>query len=625
MVPRSRDDGTGCSSKGLAIETTLQDRLEELRGEFSALQQLAHQDPVRLQELFPQAVADLQRSLEELKSVSATLTWESNGVLHAPKRSNGHPPRASRPAHRDARADDEPKHAANTTRIAFEHEIALVLLRSAGLEDVVPQVLRIVCERLGWDAAELRIADGADHTSERVQCWPAREVGAGAPDALADFAEGAEPCWVADIALDARQPQQAGSSNAGMHGMLCLSIPLLGGARATLRVFCGAVRPRDGFIVELMTSVAVELGYFLERALDQERLRASETRKSAILDAALDAVITVDSQGLVIEFNSAASAIFGYRREDAIGHPLVELVLPERVRASALSVFEGFRESGKGCWLGERFETDAIRADGTEFSVEVALLAVRTDGWPLLTIYANDTSARRRAEHEASLSKERLRSLMADVLLAEEGERRRLAVDLHDGLSQTIALTRIKLAALRRSMDGKLGAALDEIERLVDQTNLTARSISFELSPPVLHDFGLEPALQWLVENIQMRYGIQIELEDDGEPKPADQKTRVILFRSIRELLINAAKHAGARRVNVRLRRDEGQLDAFVEDDGVGMDPRVIALKGSGLISIRERLTHVGGSMRIESKPGRGTTIRLRAPISNGRLAEVEA
>ena len=240
----------------------------------------------------------------------------------------------------------------------------------------------------------------------------------------------------------------------------------------------------------------------------------------------------------------------------------------------------------------------------------------------LLTIYVCDATARKKAEQEVKLQRERLRSLMADLLLAEEHERRRLAVDLHDGLSQTIALTQIKLSALRLSMDGKLQSSLDEIEELVEQTDRAARSISFELSPPVLHDLGLEPALQWLVENIQDRYGIEILLKDDGQPKPADEKTRVILFRSIRELLINAAKHAGARRIHVRLERVEDRLNAAVEDDGAGMEPDVAAVKGSGLFSIHERLSHVGGSMRIESAPGRGTKIHLCAPLTNGGSAK---
>ena len=235
---------------------------------------------------------------------------------------------------------------------------------------------------------------------------------------------------------------------------------------------------------------------------------------------------------------------------------------------------------------------------------------------------APDRTVREQAE-EVRVYRERLRALMADLLLAEEHERRRLAVDLHDGLSQTIALTQIKLSALRRALGGKLGGALDEIAALIDQTNRTVRSISFELSPPVLHDFGLEPAVQWLVENIQERYGIEIVLEDDGQPKPADEKTRVILFRSLRELLINAAKHSKAHRVRVCLSRAGERIDASVEDDGVGMEPEGIAVRGSGLFSIHERLGHVGGSMDIESTPGRGTKIRLCAPLTSGGQAKV--
>ena len=142
------------------------------------------------------------------------------------------------------------------------------------------------------------------------------------------------------------------------------------------------------------------------------------------------------------------------------------------------------------------------------------------------------------------------------------------------------------------------------------------RSITFELSPPVLHDLGLEPAVQWLVENIQTRYEMEVELEDDGQPKPTDEKIRVILFRAIRELLINAAKHAGTCQVRVRLAREEDWLTAIVEDDGVGMARDLALVRGTGLFSIRERLNHVGGDLRIESARGRGTKISLRTPTA---------
>jgi signal transduction histidine kinase len=130
--------------------------------------------------------------------------------------------------------------------------------------------------------------------------------------------------------------------------------------------------------------------------------------------------------------------------------------------------------------------------------------------------------------------------------------------------------------------------------------------------------------VQWLIENIQARYGMEIGFVDDGQAKQADEKTRVILFRAIRELLINAAKHASATRVRVRLARERDRVNASVEDDGVGMDPNAAIAEGSGLLSIRERLDYVGGSLHIESSRGRGTRMRLSAPLASESLQPTE-
>lgn len=209
---------------------------------------------------------------------------------------------------------------------------------------------------------------------------------------------------------------------------------------------------------------------------------------------------------------------------------------------------------------------------------------------------------------------ERLRAMMANLLVAEEMERRRLAADLHDGLTQLLALVAMKVASLRGASIGTLEKSLAEIGALVDQANRAARSIGYELSPPVLHDVGLEPAVQWLAENIRTRYGIDVTFADDEHTKPTDEPTRIVLFRGIRELLINAAKHASPKHVQVSLKRDGDDIVALVDDDGVGMDLDIRAARGSGLFAIRERIEHVGGSIEIQSKPGSGTHVRLRAP-----------
>ena len=218
--------------------------------------------------------------------------------------------------------------------------------------------------------------------------------------------------------------------------------------------------------------------------------------------------------------------------------------------------------------------------------------------------------------------RERLRSLPAQLVLVEEAERRRLANELHDGLCQSIALARLRYAELRRSSGEALGRSLDEIAALIERADRSARAITFELSPPILHQLGLVPAIEWLVENIRERYGLTVVLEDDAQPKPADEATRVILFRAIRELLINAAKHSGAGAVRVRLGRLGGRVTAVVADDGVGMDGEAAASHGGyGLFSVQEQMRHVGGSMRLESARGSGTTVHLWAPLDGARSA----
>jgi PAS domain S-box-containing protein len=532
-----------------------------------------------------------------------------------------------------ATAIDITEHKQTEIHLTLQYAVARVLSEAKTLEEAAAPMLQVLCESLNWDVGELWLVDKDASGPHCARVWSSPSIEGSALQEVASAREfpvssgpawqNRLPVWIADITADETLAREPEARSFGLHGMLRLPVSVHGEISAMLYLFCRGVRARDDALVSLTSSVGVQLSQFLERQRNIERLRESEARKAAMLEASPDAVITIDDQELVVEFNSAAETIFGYKRENAVGRKLSDLILPPRLRPQALANLAQYRAMGESGLPRKRLDALAMKSDGSEFPVEIAIASIGSEESPLITIYVCDATARKNAEHEVKLYQERVRSLMADLLLAEEQERRRLAVDLHDGLSQTIALTQIKLSGLRASMNGKLQRSLDEIEQLIDQTNRTARTISFELSPPVLHDLGLEPALQWLVENIQARYGIEIVLVNDGQPKPADEKTRVILFRSIRELLINAAKHARAHRVQLSLERKEDLINASIEDDGVGMQPDVMGAKGSGLLSIHERLSHVGGSMRIESAPGQGTKIRLCAPLTNKRPRKV--
>ncbi|MEW6003438.1 MAG: HAMP domain-containing protein [Nitrospirota bacterium] len=214
-----------------------------------------------------------------------------------------------------------------------------------------------------------------------------------------------------------------------------------------------------------------------------------------------------------------------------------------------------------------------------------------------------------------------LRSMASELSLIEERERRQIATYLHDHIGQTLAISKIKLGALRESLSSTdIAGSLDEIEELINQVIQQMRSLTFELSPPVLYELGFEPAVEWLTEQTREKHGILVDFKDDKQPKPMDDKVRIFLFQAIRELLMNIVKHSKANRAVVSICRDGNHLRIAVEDNGIGIDISMIdsplcKKNKFGLFSIRERLKHFGGHIKIKSEIGHGTRIFLEAPL----------
>ena len=205
--------------------------------------------------------------------------------------------------------------------------------------------------------------------------------------------------------------------------------------------------------------------------------------------------------------------------------------------------------------------------------------------------------------------------------MTEDRERRAVALDLHDHLGQLLSVSNVKLAALRAE-GGASAAALAELSDLLTQAERLVRSLAFQISPPVLYELGLVPALEWLTEEMRLVYGISVALRDDGKPKPLGQAIRSILFRAVRELLINVSKHAKVGTAEIDVRGRDGEIEVTVSDAGVGFDPAAAPMPGArggfGLPSVRERLAAIGGEFSIESVRGDGTVARLRAPFATG-------
>ncbi len=232
-----------------------------------------------------------------------------------------------------------------------------------------------------------------------------------------------------------------------------------------------------------------------------------------------------------------------------------------------------------------------------------------------------EIAERRRSEERIGVLSARLRSLAAELSLAEDMERRAIAADLHDQIGQTLASLKMKVTEIQRNV-AFCGheQTLEDMRTLLDQAIRATRTLTVEISPPVLADLGLVPALQWLGEQFERRHGLVVDVGADGDGVDTDDIVALTAFKAVREFLVNTAKHAGARRVEMHVGRRGDRLELAYRDDGVGFDPTVIDGIGPrsdafGLFNVRERCEYLGGAARLESSPGNGVEFRLELPL----------
>jgi signal transduction histidine kinase len=235
----------------------------------------------------------------------------------------------------------------------------------------------------------------------------------------------------------------------------------------------------------------------------------------------------------------------------------------------------------------------------------------------------NDTLEQRVAKRtaEAVEQAQKLRLLSAQLSLAQEAERRRIGEMLHEDLQQLLVAARMQLAALGRTQDAAQREPIArEIADVLERSFKLTRSLSVELAPPVLYEHGLAAALEWLAAETRKNYNIEVTVEADCSANPKAADVRIFLFRAVRELLLNSAKHAGGSAVRMTMQhRRPDKVRIIVADDGPGFDPNSLDDKRTGsqtvgLLNIRERVSSFGGEFHINSGPKRGTRITLSLP-----------
>jgi PAS domain S-box-containing protein len=350
-----------------------------------------------------------------------------------------------------------------------------------------------------------------------------------------------------------------------------------------------------------------------ERKRAEEGLRESEARLRALIDNLPFEFWAMDGNLLYIMQNAASLRSSG----DVVGKRLEDLAISPGVKAKWL---EQDRKVLQGKIIHEEYQRDI---DGERRVYEKFLAPVIVDEAIVGIVGAGiDVTKRKQTEERLHLYQEQLRSLASELSVTEQRERRRLATDLHDSISQILAISKLKLDLLRNSTTSAAAARdLVEISELIDEALQHTRSLTFELSPPVLYELGLEAALESLVERMQQMHGLRIEFVDDEQPKALSEDLAAFCFRAVQELLINIVKHARATTATVSTGKYGDEVRIVVADDGVGyltddtfatVDRRT----GFGLFSISERLRHLGGSLEIHSGPSGGTRVILLAPLA---------
>jgi PAS domain S-box-containing protein len=346
-------------------------------------------------------------------------------------------------------------------------------------------------------------------------------------------------------------------------------------------------------------------------------LEKTNQRLNDLIAAAPVSIIALNPAGIVTEWNPAAETVFGWKRAETLGrlNPIIpkgqEDEFNELHEQALCGQFPGrkiLRRQKKDGGLIDIYLSTSPLIDSTGKSEGVIGIL-------------EDITERQRTEQKLLEYQQQLRSLSAELSLIEERERRLIARDLHDNLGQTLALAKIKLGALQAFHSSvSISSSFQEINSLLAESINYTRTLTWKVSPQILYTLPFLAAVEWLAEQLLSSNNISFEVVDDNRPKPLTDDSRVLLFKTVRELLMNIVKHAQATKVTILLRREADHLLIEVNDNGKGFNPeqqdlKPLAQHSYGLFSIQERLTYLEGELVILCPPSQGTQISIMAPL----------
>lgn len=229
-----------------------------------------------------------------------------------------------------------------------------------------------------------------------------------------------------------------------------------------------------------------------------------------------------------------------------------------------------------------------------------------------------EIEGRKLSESNLRTSQKNLRAMVSEVAITEERSRQHFATDLHDSVVQTLAAAKLRSQLIQREIPKKIKPIFTELQNLLSEGIIQARSIMAELSPPVLNELGFLQALEWIAEQMGKKHNLAIDYECRIQSASLPREIEIMLFQATRELLMNVVKHSQTQNASLKIYSNGQKLCIEISDQGCGFDMKETlqpdSKGGFGLYGIRERLRHIGGQLVIKSKPSKGTTVLILCP-----------
>lgn len=336
-------------------------------------------------------------------------------------------------------------------------------------------------------------------------------------------------------------------------------------------------------------------------------LRDTNERLRAILETAVEGIITIDERGIIESFNRAAERIFGYSASEVLGKN-VNVLMPSPYRQEHDGYMANYERTGHARIIGIGREVVGQRKDGSEFPMDLAVSEVRLADRRIFTGFVRDVSERKRLERQ--------------ILEISDREQHRIGQDLHDGLCQQLAGIELMSQVLERKLAASSPTNAERVAELgghVRAAIVQARQLAHGLSPVTLESEGLMSALQELANNSQKLFCVTCTFICDPPVLVHDQAVATHLYRIAQEAVSNAIKHGKARHVTLSLKNAGGRNVLMIKDDGVGL-PRVLPTgKGMGLHIMQYRARMIGGAAMVERDLDGGTSVICSTPATHGK------